>query len=65
MFISDILIHRHSATYKVLRESPADQGNQKHYNILHDGLTHCGPATHSTSSCISSAHVAVPKRLGA
>jgi hypothetical protein len=72
MFISDILEHRHSATYKVLGESPGDsrphkanQGDQKHYKVLHNGLVHRGPATHSMSPCISSAHVAVPKRLGA
>ncbi len=72
MFISDILKHRHSATYKVLRKSPgdscsykADQGNQKHYKVLHDGPPHYGPATYSTSLYISSACIIVPKRLGA
>lgn len=71
MFISNKLKHRRSATYKVLGESAghshsqgADQGNQKHYEVLYDSLAHYGPATHLTSSCTLSAYIAVPKRLG-
>lgn len=70
MTISDVLECRWCGTYKVLGSDDssrceADQGEQKHHEVLLDGLPHRGPATHSTSSYTSSVRVAIPKRLTA